>query len=111
MKKGQKDSPYKYLAMISQIGIMVLVPVVMMTVAGKVIDYYFHTGNMLVIIFAVLGGLAGLRNLYVVPLRMSEQAQKKNAEKLSNEDKPAAVDEQKQMKGSQKDDDENDTDF
>jgi hypothetical protein len=42
---------------------------------------------------------------------MSEQAQKKNAEKLSNEDKPAAVDEQKQMKGSQKDDDENDTDF
>ncbi|WP_414151100.1 AtpZ/AtpI family protein [Acetobacterium carbinolicum] len=111
MKRG-KEKPYKYLAMISQIGISVLVPVGMMIVIGKVLDFYFHTGNLLVIILAVVGVLAGLRNLYVIPLRMSEKALKRDAENKTEEekeqDKKRAQEYRDQVK---RENDENDKDF
>lgn len=111
--KRQKEKPYKYLAMISQIGISVLVPVGMMIFIGKVLDYYFHTGNLLIIILAVLGVMAGLRNLYVIPMRMSEQALKRDAENKTEEekaqDKKRAQAYRDQVK--KEDDDENDADF
>ncbi|AWW27141.1 MAG: synthase protein [Acetobacterium sp.] len=111
MKRG-KEKPYKYLAMISQIGISVLVPVGMMIVIGKVLDFYFHTGNLLVIILAVVGVMAGLRNLYVIPLRMSEKALKRDAENKTEEekeqDKKRAQEYRDQVK---RENDENDKDF
>jgi F0F1-type ATP synthase assembly protein I len=87
--KSEKEKPYKYLAMISQIGISVLVPVGIMIFIGKVLDFYFHTGNTVVIILAVLGVLAGLRNMYVIPLRLSEKAQKITSENMTDEEKAA----------------------
>lgn len=112
--RSEKEKPYKYLAMISQIGISVLVPVGIMVFIGKVLDFYFHTGNMLVIILAVLGVLAGLRNMYVIPLRMSEKAQKMAAENMTDEEKAAekkrAQAYRDQIKREDRDN-ENDTDF
>ncbi|MDP2842382.1 MAG: AtpZ/AtpI family protein, partial [Acetobacterium sp.] len=102
------------LAMISQIGISVLVPVGMMIFIGKVLDFYFQTGNMLVIILAVLGVLAGLRNMYVIPLRMSERAQKLAAEQKTEEEREAekkrAQEYRDQIK-KEDENDENDTEF
>ncbi|MEO1815700.1 MAG: AtpZ/AtpI family protein [Acetobacterium sp.] len=112
--KSEKEKPYKYLAMISQIGISVLVPVGIMIFIGKVLDFYFHTGNMVVIILAVLGVLAGLRNMYVIPLRMSEKAQKLTSENMTDEEK-AAVKKRAQAYRDQvkkeDEDNENDTKF
>lgn len=111
MKRG-KEKPYKYLAMISQIGISVIVPVGMMIVVGKVLDFYFNTGNLLVIILAVLGVMAGLRNLYVIPMRLSEKALERDAENKTEEekerDKKRAQEYRDQVK---KEDDENDKDL
>ncbi|GEM_PF-1092019 len=112
--RSEKEKPYKYLAMISQIGISVLVPVGVMIFIGKVLDYYFHTGNMVVIILAVLGVLAGLRNMYVIPLRMSERAQKIAAENMTDEERAAekkrAQEYRDQIK-KENEDDENDADL
>jgi hypothetical protein len=112
--KRKREQPYKYLAMISQVGVSVIVPIGMMILFGKMLDYFFHTGNLVVIIFAVVGMLAGLRNLYVIPLRMSEQAQKKAAENKTEEEK---ADEKKRAQEyrdqikKENEDDENDADF
>lgn len=112
--RREKEKPYKYLAMISQIGISVLVPVGIMIFIGKVLDFYFHTGNMLVIILAVLGVLAGLRNMYVIPLRMSEKAQKMAAENMTEEEKAAVKKRAQAYRDQIKEedrDDENDAEF
>lgn len=111
--KRSKEKPYKYLAMISQIGISVLVPVGAMIFIGKVLDFYFHTGNMVVIILAVLGVLAGLRNMYVIPLRMSERAQKIAAENMTDEERAAEKKRAQEYRDQIKkeDDNENDTEF
>lgn len=111
--KNNREKPYKYLAMISQIGISVLVPVGIMIFIGKVLDFYFHTGNMLVIILAVLGIMAGLRNMYVIPLRMSERALKiaeanKTEADRENERKRAQAYRDQVKK---EDEDENDREF
>jgi len=112
--KSEKEKPYKYLAMISQIGISVLVPVGIMIFIGKVLDFYFHTGNMVVIILAVLGVMAGLRNMYVIPLRLNEQAQKINDKNKTDEERVAekkrAQEYRDQIK-KEDDDYENDADF
>ena len=112
--KSEKEKPYKYLAMISQIGISVLVPVGIMIFIGKVLDFYFHTGNMLVIILAVLGVMAGLRNMYVIPLRLSEQAQKFNEANKTDEERAAekkrAQENREQVK-KENENNENDTEF
>jgi len=90
----------------------VIVPVGMMILIGKILDFYFHTGNLLVIILAVVGVMAGLRNLYVIPLRMSEKALKRDAENKTEEekeqDKKRAQEYRDQVK---RENDENDKDF
>ncbi len=88
MKKN-KDSPYKYLALISQIGISVLAPIAIMIVLGKLIENYFNTGQWIVILFAVLGALGGFRNLYIIPIRLSEKAikEKKEQEEADEENR------------------------
>lgn len=111
--KNNREKPYKYLAMISQVGISVLVPVGIMIFIGKVLDFYFHTGNLLVIILAVLGIMAGLRNMYVIPLRMSERALKiaeanKTEADRENERKRAQAYRDQVKK---EDEDENDKEF
>lgn len=111
--KNNREKPYKYLAMISQIGISVLVPVGIMIFIGKVLVFYFHTGNLLVIILAVLGIMAGLRNMYVIPLRMSERALKiaeanKTEADRENERKRAQAYRDEVKK---EDEDENDREF
>lgn len=113
--KSNREKPYKYLAMISQVGISVLVPVGMMIFIGKVLDFYFHTGNMLVIILAVLGIMAGLRNMYVIPLRMSEKALKRAEENKTEEDREnerkRAQAYRDQIKKEDEEDYENDKEF
>lgn len=86
MSKG-KYSSYKYGVMISQLGISVIVPIGLMVLVGKGLDYFFHTGNVGVLICLILGVLAGFRNLYVIPMRLSEKAQQENLKNKEEDEK------------------------
>ena len=85
--KENKNSSYKYLAFISQIGISVLAPIAMMIFLGKLIENFFNVGSWIVVVFAVLGALAGFRNLYVIPMRLSEKAIKEKKEQQEADEK------------------------
>ncbi len=78
--KENKNNPYKYLAFISQVGISVLAPIAIMIFLGKLMENFFGLGSWIVVLFAVLGALAGFRNLYVIPIRLSEKAIKEKEE-------------------------------
>ncbi|WKY47940.1 AtpZ/AtpI family protein [Eubacteriaceae bacterium ES3] len=82
----KKNNPYKYIAFISQIGISVIAPIAMMMFFGKLIQYFFGTGSWIVIVFTILGVLAGFRNLYVIPMRLSEKAIKEREEQKKEEE-------------------------
>lgn len=82
----KKNDAWKYLAFISQIGISVLIPIGMMLLLGKVIQYFFNTGSWLVIVFTILGVLGGFRNLYVIPMRLSEKAIKEREKQKKEEE-------------------------
>lgn len=54
----------KMFAMISQLGISVLLPILLCVLAGVWLDDRF--GTSLTVVFIVLGVLAGVRNAYVM---------------------------------------------
>ncbi|MBR2949184.1 MAG: AtpZ/AtpI family protein [Lachnospiraceae bacterium] len=60
------------LALISQFGITMIVPVAMMFAAGYLLDRYLGTSYWTVILFFV-GALAGFRNIYVLARRVSSE--------------------------------------
>lgn len=82
-----KNSPYKYLAFISQIGFSVLAPIALMVFLAKLIENFFNVGAWLVILFATIGALAGFRNLYIIPMRLSEKAIKEKKEQEEADEK------------------------
>lgn len=59
-----KKEVYRSLALVSQLGISVMVPVFLCLFAGHMIDKYFDVSTIL--IFLVLGMLAGGRNAYIL---------------------------------------------
>lgn len=67
----KKESPYKYLTIISQLAISTIIPIVMMIFVGKALNYFFNTGPLVMIICIVLGVIAGLRELYDIPMKMN----------------------------------------
>lgn len=86
----KKDSPYKYLAMVSQIGISVFVPIAMMFVVGKGLDYFFHIGSIGILICIILGIITSFWTLYKMPMDMNEKAlryNKRKQEEYDNEEK------------------------
>ena len=74
----KKDSPYKYLAMVSQIGISMFVPIGLMFLVGRGLDYFFHTGPMVLVICIILGVITAFWNLYKIPMDMNEKALRYN---------------------------------
>lgn len=56
----------KALALITQLGITMAVPIFLCLILGSFLDKVFHTGNILMIIFIILGICAGFRSIYVM---------------------------------------------
>lgn len=54
----------KAAALLMQVGISMLVPIVLCVFVGKWLDSFFNTGGILLIVFAVLGVGAGFRSVY-----------------------------------------------
>jgi F0F1-type ATP synthase assembly protein I len=70
-KKKYKSSVYRSLAVITQFGINMLVPIFMCSFAGLFIDRKFGTSCWFVVLFFV-GALAGFRNIYILAKKIYE---------------------------------------
>lgn len=71
MKKRNKynRSVYRSLAVITQFGINMLVPIFLCSFLGIYLDKKFGTSYIMIILF-FLGALAGFRNIYIVAKRI-----------------------------------------
>ncbi len=67
-----KKEVYRSLALVTQFGINMLVPIFLCTFLGIFLDGLFHT-SFLVIVFFFLGALAGFRNIYIFAKQIYEQ--------------------------------------
>lgn len=70
-KKKYKKSVYQSLAVISQFGINMLVPIFLCSFAGLFLDRKLGTAFCFVLLFFV-GALAGFRNIYILAKKIYE---------------------------------------
>ena len=77
-KKGYDKSVFMSLALISQFGITMIVPMAMMFAVGFVVDRFLGTSYWTVLLFFA-GALAGFRNVFV--LAREVYGEKKDGEK------------------------------
>lgn len=60
-------------ALVSQIGVMMVVPIVLGVWLGGIVDRKFGTGGLFLIIFIILGVGAAFRNVYLVVMKQYEK--------------------------------------
>lgn len=65
MKKNYKDT-YRNLALISQIGLSVITPILMGVFLGQFIDEKLSKNGIFSILFLILGAGAGFMNLFKI---------------------------------------------
>lgn len=103
----KKESPFQYLALLSQIGISVFVPIALMFFVAKGLNYFFHTGPIVFIICIVLGSLAGLKTLYDLPMRMNKNTMENNRRIQEEYEKNREIEDEKMKEaGEQKNENE-----
>ncbi len=73
--KNYKKSVYQSLAVITQFGINMLVPIFMCSFAGLFLDRKLGTAFWFVLLFFV-GALAGVRNIFILAKKIYEGDQK-----------------------------------
>ena len=66
---------FRYLTLISQFGINMLVPIFMCSFAGLYLDRKLGTSFIMIILFFV-GALAGFRNIYILSLKLMKSDNK-----------------------------------
>ena len=89
-------SVFRYLTLITQFGIYMLVPIFLCSFAGIYIDKKLGTSFFVVILFFV-GAVAGFRNIYVLALKMAGNGRQKG---ISSD--RGAADKEKQENGNEK---------
>lgn len=87
--KPLDKSVYQSLTLVTQFGINMLVPILMMTALGMFLDSKLHTSWITVVLFFV-GAIAGGQNVYRMAKRFMKSSdsrlQKRNMESESNRD-------------------------
>lgn len=71
-RKNYSRSVYQSLALVSQFGINMLVPIFLLSFLGREIDRYFHTSYWIVLLFFI-GAAAGFRNIFVMAKKIYEK--------------------------------------
>lgn len=64
---------FKYLSLITQVGLSVVVTVLVFTLLGVYLDRHFHTQGILILVFVLLGSFSGLWSAYQLILKASSQ--------------------------------------
>lgn len=75
MKYGK--TVYQSLAMITQFGINMLVPIFFCSFLGMYLDKWLGT-RFLIVIFFFLGALSGFRNIFILSKRIYEKKEKRD---------------------------------
>lgn len=70
-KKSNK-SIFQNLALVSQVGIMMLIPILGCVLVGAFLDRFFKTSGIFLIIFVLLGVGSAFRNLYVLSINRTK---------------------------------------
>lgn len=68
----------KYLALISQLGLMMVIPIFLCLFIGIWLDKKIGTNGLFVIIFLIIGVLAAFRNLFVIVLSKVDSGKKEH---------------------------------
>lgn len=80
-------SVFRYLTLITQFGINMLVPIFLCSFAGIFLDRKFGTSFFMVFLFFI-GALAGFRNIYVLARKMGGDSSKgKHDERIDGKDR------------------------
>jgi len=66
---GNKKSSLENLALITYLGVSMIVPIALSLFAGRWLDEKLGTGPLFLFIFVVIGTLAAFRNLYKIGTR------------------------------------------
>ena len=84
---GYRKEVFRSLSMISQIGISVMVPIFMCVFVGVMIDKYFNTSTLIILL--ILGIGAGMRNAYILAKKVLDEKalEKEAAEKKKREER------------------------
>lgn len=69
--RNYKRSVYQTLALVTQFGISMLVPIFLCAFAGKLIDEKMGTSIWFIVLFFV-GALAGFRNIFIIAKKTYE---------------------------------------
>lgn len=86
MGRYQKDnrSVYRSLAMVTQFGLNMIVPIGIMSALGVWLDRKLGTSFLTIVLFAV-GAIAGGQNIYRMAKRMCDSEEQEREEGASNE--------------------------
>lgn len=79
-------SVYQSLALISQFGINMLVPIFLLSFVGMAMDRYFHTSFWMVLLFFT-GALAGFRNIFLMARKIYSRPGKRRTERAQERKK------------------------
>lgn len=68
----KKSHGLENLALISHMGIIMIVPIIIGLYLGKLIDDKFNTGPLFLFIFIIMGVISGFRNMFKLGLKDSK---------------------------------------
>ncbi len=75
---GKKDfRMYENLALVSQIGIMMVIPIIGGLFLGKYLDDWLHTSPLFLLIMILVGVLSSFMNLYRFTMSQSKKGRRK----------------------------------
>lgn len=80
----QKDNPWMNLALITQLGISMFVPIAGMFFLGRYLDSRFDTAPLFLFALTILGVLAAFRNLFVLGTRAAKNKAKEDDHESNN---------------------------
>lgn len=76
MKNG-KYKMYENLVFVSQVGLMMALPIVICVIIGNYIDEKLGTGSIFLLVFIALGVASSFLNLYKIMMRLINKDKRK----------------------------------
>lgn len=96
-KDGKYDrSVYQSLALVTQFGITMLVPIFLCSFLGWYLDERFQTSYLFVLLFFI-GALAGFRNIFILAKKIGQSSRKDDYEAVRRK-----IAREKKAKGNKK---------
>ncbi|MBA1334064.1 MAG: hypothetical protein HPY66_1548 [Firmicutes bacterium] len=70
---GRDMGALKYIALITQLGLSMALPIIFGVIVGRYIDKAVGTNSIFLLIFSIIGVLSAFRNLYHIAYRETKR--------------------------------------